>query len=567
MGNERCLRLTCLFFSCLISAGSLAAAREEPPSLPQRVDALFAEWNRPDSPGCAVGVIREGRLVHAAGYGRANLDHEIPITPTTVFDIGSTSKQFTAVAILLLEQDGLLSIDDPARKYLAELPEYQRPLTIRHLLNHTSGIRDYLVLMELKGLESHDVYELNDVVEIVTRQQRLNFAPGEEYLYSNSGYILLAAIAERVSGKPMGQLLEGRVFGPLGMHHTQVYDDRTRVIPGRATGYSRNGDETVVDHYYNFAVPGDGQIYTTIEDLGRWDRVFQTHEVLGEELITRLQEQGVLNDGKQISYALGLQVGEHRGLKTVRHGGGWGGFRSDLMRFPEQQLSVVCLCNLGSISATRQAEKVAAVYLGDLLAVEDSSDEAPLEAVEPKIETLRALEGSFQNPETHNILLFEVREGKLTVTNLRSGSSYPLIAAADHRFRIDGIPVRVVIEFTDAGGAREVILHQSGTSNRFVAVTREVPTEEVLRDYAGIYHSEELEIDYRIVAGDDHLTVEFGRGAKRELRPATGDVFLGGWAIEFGRDDQGSVTGFNLSAGRVRDIVFVRDPGSPPATR
>ena len=356
-----------LALALLFPATGLAQVSELPDSISRRIDSVFTRYDRTVSPGCALGVYRDGKMVYSRGYGMANLEHGIAISPRTVFDIGSTSKQFTAAAIVLLAQDGKLSIDDDVRKHIPELPQYQKPITIRHLLNHSSGLRDYLTLMSLRGVNFDGVTTDKDAFDLIVRQKALNFEPGSDYLYSNSGFFLLSTIVKRTSGQSLAQFAHERLFTPLGMHDTHFHDDHTRIVPMRATGYgpSRNGMFEIA--MSGFEQTGDGAVMTTIEDLLKWDNNFYAPKVGGERLLSDLHTQGVLTTGRKLDYALGLMVDAHRGLRRVRHGGSWAGYRADLVRFPEAKTSVACLCNLGTANPSALADRVAEVVLAGRL--------------------------------------------------------------------------------------------------------------------------------------------------------------------------------------------------------
>src|SRR5262245_41692285 len=260
-------------FFIAISASAQEGGKDEN-SLKARVDAVFAQFDKPDSPGCALGVIKDGKLVYSRGYGMANLEHGIPNSPKLVYDIGSTSKQFTAASILLLAKQGKLSLDDEARKYIPELPAYQWPITIRHLIHHTSGLRDYLTLFSLAGVNFDDTTTEKDALEIILRQKGLNFAPGDEWLYSNSGYFLLSIIIKRASGKSFAEFAKENIFDPLGMTHTLILDNHKRIVPMRAVGYSPNPRGGFQTEMSNFEQTGDGAVQTSIEDLLLWDQNF-----------------------------------------------------------------------------------------------------------------------------------------------------------------------------------------------------------------------------------------------------------------------------------------------------
>ena len=378
------------FFLAIASAVQAQDAR-----LLARVDSVFVQFAHTRSPGCALGVIHAGEFVVKRGYGMADLEHGIVLSPTSVFRIGSVSKQFTAAAMVLLEQEGKLSLEDDVRKYVPEIPEYERTITIRHLLNHTSGMRDYLTLMALAGKRNDDWYSDDDVVRMLARQRELNFLPGDEFLYSNSGYFLLSQIVKRASGQSLREYAAAKIFAPLGMTHTHFHDDHREVVPNRASGYAPE-DTGFRISMTTLDMVGDGGVFTTVEDLALWDRNAYEPSLAGtgfwEELLTR----GILNDSDTLAYALGLQHGEYRGLRTVSHSGGFVGFRAQVLRFPSERFTVICLCNVSVANPTLLARGVADVVLEDRLGPreEAASGEGQEREVSPPRYMLSAAERS-----------------------------------------------------------------------------------------------------------------------------------------------------------------------------
>lgn len=436
----------------LLAAAPPHAAEAQEPSVGQRVDAVFADYNRSDSPGCAVGVYRNGEILETRGYGMADLEQRVAIGSRTVFDIGSTSKQFTAASIALLAQDGKLSLDDNVREYIPELPEYEHPITIRNMLNHTSGLRDYIELMLLAGVDIDDVTGSDDALAIITRQRALNFEPGSEWLYSNSGYFLASVIVERVSGKSLREFAEARIFEPLGMRHTQYRDDYRLVIPNRASAYAPRPDGGYAIDMSNWQQVGDGAVFTTVEDLLRWDRNFYEPRVGGQRLSEDLLTAGVLNDGETLDYALGLFHGDYRGLPTVSHGGSWGGYRAELLRFPEEHFSVAVLCNLATTNPSRLAREVAGIYLEDRLgpapaahAVERSVEPTGLEHVDtvrPTQAELRAYTGRFYSPELDAAYEVRLEDEALRLVPPGGGEPVELAPLLPDSFQGDGMRLR-----------------------------------------------------------------------------------------------------------------------------
>ena len=361
---------TSLMFAIFALDGPARAQRTDT-TIPA-VDAIFAPWDETGSPGCALGVVEDGEFIYERGYGFANLDWGIPSATDTVFYVGSVSKQFTAAVIALLAEEGAVDLDENIREYFPEIPKYVRPITVRHLVHHTSGLRDIYTLMSLAGIRLEDVFTDKQAIELIAAQRETNFEPGSEYLYSNSGYFLLAQLVERVSDKTLREFAEEKIFAPLGMKDTHFHDRPGHIVGRRAISYQDSDvdehQEFQVSYLGNFDKVGAGGLYTTVRDLLLWDRNFYSGDVGGKPFLDLIHTRGVLNDGSQLTYAFGLTVDEYRGSKTVSHGGSMMGFKAAYLQFPEQRFSVITTCNLGSINPMPLAQQVADVYLGDQLA-------------------------------------------------------------------------------------------------------------------------------------------------------------------------------------------------------
>src|SRR5258708_5226017 len=423
-----------LLASALVFGNSLAAAEntaEEKKAV--AVDEIFVDLTKAGSPGCAVGVYRDGKMVYSKGYGLANLEENVPVTPQSVFDIGSTSKQFTAASILLLEKEGKLSLNDDVRKYVPELPDYGQKVTILELLNHTSGLRDYLTLMDLAGMHTDGLTTDEDALQMIYRQKALNFAPGSDWLYSNTGFFLLSAIVKRVSGKTLREFAAENIFVPLEMTHTQYRDDHTSLIANRALAY----DEREKKDGYTLNVSyvektGDGAVHTSVEDLLKWDENFYSPRVGGQDFLNELQERGKLNSGKVLDYAKGLFLQDYRGLHSVSHGGAWGGYRAELLRFPEQHFSVACLCNVGNAHPTKRAHEVADVYLGSLMKPKEQRKPEEAEKKEKTeisltAQQLQSYAGDYWSEELGVAYRLAVADGRIKVVAMRDGSGSPRV--------------------------------------------------------------------------------------------------------------------------------------------
>jgi CubicO group peptidase (beta-lactamase class C family) len=534
----------------LLSPHPTAAQRWTLPETVQRdVDSVFAFVGR-DDPGCALGVIRDGTLAYGRGYGLANLDLGVPLGTASVFDIGSVSKQFTATAIALLDMDGVLSLDDDVHRWIPELPDYGHPLTIRHLLNHTSGVRDYLTLLSLAGFDYDNVFDEHAGIDVIVRQQALNFTPGSEYLYSNSGYLMLANIVRRATGESLRAFLQRRVFDPLGMAHTSIWDDNGEVVARRATGYGRDGRGSWrIDHAWNFQMGGDGQVLTSIEDLAKWDANFYDPVVGGSGLMDRLHTRGVLNSGDTIAYALGLSVDRYRGLRRVSHGGSWAGFRAQLTRFPDQRTSIIVECNRRDANPGRYvaevADRVLAYAFTEEVAAAAPGGTAPAVTLTPA--QLQRWAGLYRHAARPEYVRLEVGDGALTLT--RGGGR--LTPVDETTFRpVVGQPVR----FAD-DGATATMTTAGGTYRRVApATTRPAEVARV----AGSYRSEELAVSWTLEAEGGTLVLLGPDGEGIPLEPGAPDEWFGPATITVVREG-GRVTGLRVFAGRVTGIVFARE--------
>ena len=400
------------------------------------VDEVFARWTG-QTPGCAVGVATAGRSVLEKAYGMADLEHDVANKPDTIFEAGSVSKQFTAASVLLLAREGKLSLDDPVRKYVPELPEYGSPLLIRHMLNHMSGLRDWGSIESIAGWpRTTRVYTHAHVLDILSRQKGLNFTPGTQYSYSNSGYNLSAIIVSRVSGKPFAEFTRERLFAPLGMTHTSWRDDFTRVVKNRAIAYQAEAGGFSQDMPFE-NVHGNGGLLTTVGDLLRWNENFETPTVGDAEFVRLQQEPGRFNDGKPGSYALGLMVGQYKGVREVGHSGSTAGYRAHLARYPGQHVSVAVLCNVTSGAATQYAHAVADLYLGSAIQTTAVTTpprrELPPAAFKPTPAQLAAFAGTYTSDEAEATFTIAV-EGESLVLKRRPDTKITLRPTVEDTF-------------------------------------------------------------------------------------------------------------------------------------
>ncbi|MCK4495963.1 MAG: serine hydrolase [Candidatus Aminicenantes bacterium] len=434
-----------------------------------KVDKLFARWDKPGSPGCALAIIKDGKIIYKKGYGMANLEHNIPITPKSVFYIGSVSKQFVSMSIALLAKEGKLSLDDDIRKYLTEMPDYGTPITIRHLIHHTSGLRDYLTLLGIAGID-FGTYHEDDAVELIARQKQLNFEPGEKYLYSNSGYLTLAVIVKRASGKSLREFSDENIFKPLGMENSHFHDDYTMLIKNRATGYFPAGKGKYKNFISTFDCVGSGGLFTNVEDLFLWDQNFVHKKVGGQDVFDLMHTKGKLNNGKELDYAFAITIGSYKGLKTVGHGGALGGYKSSLLRFLEQNFSVICLSNLSSFNPSRLSRQVADIYLADQFKEDTKPEVKPVEEekfeekfIELSEEKLKEYVGDYESEELQVTFRLRLKKNKLYFVH-RNAPKPPLVLTLKDKFNIGSMKLHFIrdeedkiIAFTlDAGRVRNL---------------------------------------------------------------------------------------------------------------
>jgi CubicO group peptidase (beta-lactamase class C family) len=537
-----------------VSIGVGGIERQASSSPEARVDAVFSRWST-SSPGCAVGVSVKGSPVLEKAYGMADLEHAVANKPDTIFEAGSVSKQFTAAAILLLAKDGKLSLDDPAQKYIPELPPYGTQPTIRHMLTHTSGLRDWGSIAAIGGWpRTTRVHTHDHVLDIVSRQRSLNFLPGTRWSYSNTGYNLAAIIVSRTSGQSFADFTRTRIFEPLGMTRTSWRDDFTRVVKDRATAYSESGGTFTSDMPFE-NVHGNGGLLTTVGDLLRWTRNLSEPVVGDAAVVKEQQEPGKFRDGRQHDYAFGLRIAPYRSVREVGHGGATAGYRAYLAHYPEQRVSVAVLCNAGSGNAAQYAHAVADAYLG--LGTETNADAG---AGSGGRGTGRgATAGSPpQDPRAGTYLSHDTGEPLVVVRageNLRVGNTV-LSARSATRFAANGRT------FDFGSNDRLSVVDEFGSASSYLRVRTDLPPLRVA-DYAGEYESSDAEVTMTAAADGDALVLKRRPATVIRLTQVYADGFRSSLGlVRFQRDSAGKVTGFSISQDRVWDLRFRRQPSS-----
>jgi CubicO group peptidase (beta-lactamase class C family) len=553
----RRIALTMLGLCLLVTSNSFAQQE-----LTDKADRVFADWNTTSSPGCALAVVKDGHIVYEHGYGMANLELNIAITPQSVFDIGSVSKQITAMAMLLLAQEHKLSLDDDVRKYLPEIPDYGSTITIRHMLHHTSGLRNYDDLFDLEGIPEADLTTDRDAMDLIVRQKGVNFKPGEEFLYSDTNFFLMSQIVKRVTGQTLRQFAQDRIFGPLGMTSTHFHDDHTMIVPRRATGYAPHKGGGFEMDMSNFEQLGDGSVMTTVEDLAKWDQNFEHPSVGGVDAIRQLTTPGTLNNGQPIPYALGLFLDHYRGLNWVHHSGEWVGYRAALSRFPDQHFSTLVTCNcVGSMSPMTMALRVADIYLSDEFARAEKTSSAKSASTAPDA-SLKQYVGTYWSEKNGALRKFVLQDSKLVMVS--PGMTYDLLPLGNGQFEAREADIEhkdKYIFHAAKDGSFQLEAVEGGVPVPYGAVKATTLDPSRLADYAGSYSNDELHATWTLVVQNGKLIRQQWMNEDAEVESAfpdgfIGDISEGQFLMHFNRDASGRVTSFDVATDMVRPMRF-----------
>ncbi len=524
----------------LLTAIVSIAGAQTPDSTVVRVDSVFAEFNRTDAPGCVCGIMRDGEMKFAKGYGMANLELDVPLSPRSVIYIASTSKQFTAASIALLALQDRIDLDADIHTYLPDMGALGYRVSVRNLVHHTSGVRDHFGLLGLAGWTGRDYFSNQRVYELLKQQRALNFEPGSRYLYSNSNYLLLAEIV------------------PLGMKHTHFDDDYYQVVKHRASSYGPLRDGGYERYLKSFDGYGDGNLLTTIGDLLKWDENFYDPKVGGQEFLDLILTPGTLSDGEKLDYAFGLGHGTYRGLQTVSHGGAFKGFRTQLLRFPAEHFSVAVLCNVTTANPTALAERVTDIYLADALAPPSAGAPAtPEPTVELPESELEQFAGHYWDPLQRIARQIAVTDGQL-VYRRGPGSESPLAALDARRFVMLDVPVTVEVAFYGDDAQLMTVTVDGGSPSEYERYEPASPTESELDAYLGTYDSDEGLAPLRVTRVGRVLNVHVQHQEPLALRPLMKDRFAFGWgSVAFDRTS-GRVTGLAIDASRILGVRYAK---------
>jgi CubicO group peptidase (beta-lactamase class C family) len=536
---------------CALFALPAALPAQQAADAGTRVDRVFAQWNNRESPGCAVAVGQKGQTLLARAYGMADLEHDVPNTPETIFEAGSVAKQFTSSAVVLLAQDGKLKLEDDVRKFLPEVPDYGTAITLRHMQTHTSGLRDWGSVAGIAGWpRGSRVHTHAHVLDIVSRQRALNFPPGYEYSYSNTGYNLLAILVDRVSGTPFPEFTRQRLFQPLGMTHTSWRDDYTRIVKGRALAYAPRPNGYALDMPFE-NVYGNGGLLTTVQDLLIWNENLASGRLGGPAYLEMMHRRGVLSDGRQIGYASGLVIGSWGGVAEVSHTGSTGGYRAFLARYPKQELSVALLCNAGNANPGALGHAVADVYLPERTAVVPSR----AASVQLPVEQLASKAGLYRDARTGDPLNLRFQDGLLREGNTGftpvSATVFQANGSSERRFTFEASPGNTRMRIRERGA--------QGDTSTYEPVPAFAPTAGELAAYSGEYWSADTETTFTVAVEGARLVLLRRPAARMPLTPVYPDAFNSAIGlIRFFRDGSGRAMQLSVRQDRVYDLRFER---------
>ncbi len=546
-----------LLLAFILSCFSQYSYAQLTPSQYQKIDKIFTQWNVPNHPGGAVGVMKDGKLVFSKAYGLASLEYLVPNTTDTRFNVASVSKQFTAMGIVVLHLQGKLSVDDAIIKYMPKLPEYAEKITIRHMLHHTSGLRSLHTLFALAGWRADDSRTNEDLYRIMQDQRDLNFEPGSEYLYCNTGYMFMAKIIEEVTGEKFTDWMKKSVFEPLGMNHTYVEDKYNRVVPDNATSYyaRKTGFERAVE-YWGYV--GSGNMHSTTADLLVWLENFTTPKPGWEKAFKMMLTLDPLTSGAHNDYAFGVRLDSFKGVKRVQHGGSIGGYRSSIGTYPDEKLSIAIITNFSSASPGSKANKIAEILLTDKQ--DDAKVTTTPKGIKLPTKTLNKYAASYWDDKNNSLRTIYVKND--TLRYARSGNNEtPLIPVKKNEFLLSGSSVKVRFE---PDKKEKTITVVSGSNSTVFKAFQPVSTpyaKELLQSIAGEYFSPELKTSYYISIDDENLIGNHTRHGNFEIKIIKQDVLQGNSAFQFvklKRNKEGDITGALVSNSRARNVWFER---------
>ena len=558
---KKCPIIQCLFIFAFVGQSTMLYAQKDKNALhtnvTSRIREVFEPWNSTKTPGAAIAIIKDGIVIFEEAYGSANLEFGVQNTPETLFNIASNSKQFTAYAMLHLAQEGKISLEDDIRKYIPEITDFGETIKVKNLAQHTHGIRGITYLLGMAGWHIEDVITRKAVLKLLSQQQELDFPPETDFSYNNSGYMLLAEIIERVSGKAFHEYLKEIIFAPLGMNNTVLYEDYEKVIPKLANPYFFNGSEYKRGIRNSKDIVGNTGIRTNIEDLSKWIINFETKVVGNKEILKKLIQPGVLKNGDSLNYSFGQKVSKYKGRRMISHGGADAGYRSQILRFPDERASIIVLANDGSLNADEKAHKIADIFL-DNMTMSDIS-EGGNSAKESRVvskETLKKYEGKFEL-QPGFIMEFNEKEEHLYITATGQGT-LPLETLNATQFQIRRISAVITFVKDENGNFETLTFDHDGRVTEGNRVKFNLDKAK-MEKYIGTYYSNELNTSYRIKMENGLLVAIHPRQEETKLTPLSTLKFSGNtWffgTLDF-MEKEGEIIGLKVSSDRVKNLWF-----------
>ena len=544
-----------LFFSVLTCFGQISEEQIE------KIDSLFTPWNTPDHPGGSVLISKNGKTIFSKAYGLASLEYNIPNTENTLFNIGSVSKQFTAMGIVLLEEQSKLSFDDDIRKHIPELANYDKIITIRHLLHHTSGLRDLHGLLGLAGWRPADLETNEHVYRVFKNQRDLNFNPGDEFSYSNTGYIFLAKIIENVSGISFEQWMKQNMFEPLGMKNTYVETQHDRVIPNNATSYYlRNEFKRAIEYWGYF---GSGNMHSTTADLNIWLQNFSTPKKEWESAFKKLLLTTPLNNGFETNYGFGVRIEHYAGKKVIQHGGSVGGFRAITRVFPEEQLNIVMLTNYSRSGIGSKTNKISDIFLSNSrdASIKESAQKTQMpEFVKLYNKKLKQFEGVYWSDSEKSGRKIYVKNDTLRYSS-STRNEWALMPTNEHTFIMMHPSIKPIVTFDNKTHQMTIEIGDNLPGIFSFLQSNVDKNTNDLNAFVGHYYSPELKTTYSVFNEGKDIYIEHARHGKMKLNQLYNTVFstdepVG--IVEISRSKSGEVLGLRMSNGRTRNVWFKR---------
>lgn len=525
----------------------------------KKIDGFFSAMTGQGKPGAAIAIVKDGKVLLTKGYGMANLEYDAAITPQTVFDIASLSKQFTGLAIAMLETQGKISIDDDIRKYIPEVPDFGKTITLRHLIHHTSGLRDWPEALAMAGYRFEDLISFEHIMKWVSRMKKLNFEPGTEYLYSNTNYNLLAEVVKRVTGQTFREWMTAHIFKPLEMTGTHVHDSSNEIVKNRAYSYELNKSGKYVKSAENLTAYGSSSLYTTIEDMAKWMINLESGTVGGKAALETFFSTGTLNNGKAINYAYGIGVSQYKGLKTFSHSGSWAGFTTYLLYFPDHSFAVTVFLNYPK-SAGKLAHKIAALYMDKYARESEYKPKTASSAakIDFKPGALDKFTGKYRLYPGFSIEI--TREGNALMAQATRQQKLPIYPESENTFFYTHVNAYIVFHKDKNGNVNRITFSQNNNERACERIETTTLPIESLKQYEGVFYCSELDARYSMLVKNGTLTLIHSRHDDLSLEPLRQDVFASNiWAfriITFNRGNNNRITGFTVDGGRVRDYFF-----------